>query len=92
MCDHESRGGLWLAAIVAVAEMGAFWFSTREKVNITDELMHYKDDNRYLRAELERTRDSYFNTKEELHQTTLAFQDYIHEHPDEEPEEEEAEE
>lgn len=81
-CDcNDSRGGLLLAAVIAIAELFSVYIDSKNRVEMVDELNHYKDESRYLRSELDRTRKEYLTTEKELHQTTLAFQAYANGHP-----------
>lgn len=80
-CDYGyGRGGLILAAFVAVAEVAAMYLFRDNKEEMMDEISHYKDESRYLRAELDKVREKYLAVEQELHETTLAFESYAYQH------------
>lgn len=78
-CDCEnSKGGLFLAAFIAVAELITYWWNKNDTTELIDELNHFKDESRHLRSELDKIREKYLTTESELHQVNLAFENYVY--------------
>jgi 5-bromo-4-chloroindolyl phosphate hydrolysis protein len=80
---------IFVAAVIAVSELLAVWLSRKDNKEMESELSHYKDEAKYFRTELDRTRKDFLAAEKELHETNLNFQEYVYRYP---PAEEEAEE